>query len=518
MRAWLAENHSDGHRKKNMRVCGTRHKKTCGYAGVTRHDPVTSRPVKSAAVGTSRENLAYPCVLRTNMYAQCRPGGNRLVYELNMAKRLTIFYSWQSDTPSNLNRSFIEKALHEALNRLHSDATLESALRDSNLELDKDTKGVAGSPAIADTIFNKIDECVAFIADLTFVGKSMDGLTTKSKEARLFPNPNVLIEYGYARKRHGTSALVGIMNTAYGVPDDLPFDLRHLRRPITYHLADSANTGKQVEHKMLAKTLVDALRLILTNHPSPPSISVAEFIPQKATENPSAFWGEFDMLIAERSRLGERTVAPAVPDEGRAYLRLYPAAAVSPLETEFDAELLVRDGGVLRPMGQVGGWSPSRNAFGGIIYEPPHDGKLYHFTQLLLSREIWGVDARCLHRSELHKLTQGKFDGFIPGNAVEEVFVDALQSYLNFAKSVLKLPLPLRVEAGLVGIKGYPIAVGETVRGECFSDHVFWQGNVDSYEAPPYEILAAFFDLMYKKCGRLRPESRQVALAQQFGS
>jgi hypothetical protein len=62
-----------------------------------------------------------------------------------VAKRLTVFYSWQSDSPSNLNRSFIEKAIHEALERLHSDATLEIALRDTTVELDKDTKNVPGS-------------------------------------------------------------------------------------------------------------------------------------------------------------------------------------------------------------------------------------------------------------------------------------------------------------------------------------------------------------------------------------
>ena len=53
-----------------------------------------------------------------------------------MAKRLTVFYSWQSDSPSNLNRNFIEKALHEALKKLHSDAALENALRDTTVELE----------------------------------------------------------------------------------------------------------------------------------------------------------------------------------------------------------------------------------------------------------------------------------------------------------------------------------------------------------------------------------------------
>jgi len=59
-----------------------------------------------------------------------------------MPKPLTIFYSWQSDTPAKLNRNFIDKALFQALERLNSDATLELALRDTQVELDKDTKGV----------------------------------------------------------------------------------------------------------------------------------------------------------------------------------------------------------------------------------------------------------------------------------------------------------------------------------------------------------------------------------------
>src|SRR5262245_54609267 len=112
-----------------------------------------------------------------------------------MAKRLTVFYSWQSDTPSNLNRNFIEKALAEALKSLRSDATLESALRDVTVELDKDTKGVPGSPPITDTILRKIEDCAVFVCDLTFVGKSIEDLVGSSTEPRLFPNPNVLIEY-----------------------------------------------------------------------------------------------------------------------------------------------------------------------------------------------------------------------------------------------------------------------------------------------------------------------------------
>src|SRR5436309_1721854 len=101
-----------------------------------------------------------------------------------MANRLTIFYSWQSDSPSNLNRNFIERAIVEALRRLHSDATLEIPLRNATVELDKDTQGVAGSPPIAETILRKIEECAVFIPDLSFVGQSKPGFTNGSGKPR----------------------------------------------------------------------------------------------------------------------------------------------------------------------------------------------------------------------------------------------------------------------------------------------------------------------------------------------
>jgi len=106
-----------------------------------------------------------------------------------MAKRLTVFYSWQSDSPANLNRNFIEKALQEALKRLHSAATLENALRDTTVELDKDTQGVAGSPPIAETILKKIEDCAVFVADLSFVGESKSGFKKRIRQPTTISQP-----------------------------------------------------------------------------------------------------------------------------------------------------------------------------------------------------------------------------------------------------------------------------------------------------------------------------------------
>jgi hypothetical protein len=118
-----------------------------------------------------------------------------------------------------VNRNFIEDALEKAIKKLHETLTVEEALRDEKLALDKDTKGVPGTPPIVDTIFEKISKCGIFPPDITFVGKTEAGW--------LIPNPNVLIEYGWALREVGHSRLIPVMNTFYGEPsaETLPFTL-----------------------------------------------------------------------------------------------------------------------------------------------------------------------------------------------------------------------------------------------------------------------------------------------------
>ncbi len=126
-----------------------------------------------------------------------------------------IFYSWQSDLPNRGNRNLIETALKSALKQLSADGGLEV-----EPALDRDTKDVPGSPAIADAILKKIDSCAVFIADVTPIGQ----LGGKS-----LPNPNVLIELGYAVKALGWDRVVMVLNGAYAKVEELPFDLRHRR-------------------------------------------------------------------------------------------------------------------------------------------------------------------------------------------------------------------------------------------------------------------------------------------------
>lgn len=137
--------------------------------------------------------------------------------------KLIIFYSWQSKYP-RVNRDLIQEAAILATQRISTDDTLEV-----DPALDRDTKGVPGSPTIAESIFSKIQQCELFLCDVTIIGEA---------EQRPTPNPNVLIELGYAVAKVGWDRIICVMNEAYGGPTKLPFDLQHRRWPIRYRLTD----------------------------------------------------------------------------------------------------------------------------------------------------------------------------------------------------------------------------------------------------------------------------------------
>lgn len=167
-----------------------------------------------------------------------------------------IFYSWQSDTDNRIGRGFIQWALDRAIRAVNADADVDPADRD--VRADRDTANVPGMPPLADTIFEKIDRAAAFLSDLTHVATRANGERS--------PNPNVLLEHGWALKSRGWRGLIGVMNTAMGHPDDLPlpFDLRHYRRPILYHCPPEAlDDERQAARLGLQKDLEGALRAIL---------------------------------------------------------------------------------------------------------------------------------------------------------------------------------------------------------------------------------------------------------------
>ena len=156
-----------------------------------------------------------------------------------------IFYSWQSDLPNSTNRGFIQRALEQATKEIRGDDSIAV-----EPVIDRDTIGVPGSPDIAATILKKIDQCDIFACDVSIINQ---GSTT-----RLTPNPNVLIELGYALKRLGWSRILMVQNIEFGNVEELPFDLR-MKRVIPYK-AKEKDENRSEERKKLKSKLVKALK------------------------------------------------------------------------------------------------------------------------------------------------------------------------------------------------------------------------------------------------------------------
>ncbi|GGD88640.1 hypothetical protein GCM10011515_05390 [Tsuneonella deserti] len=177
-----------------------------------------------------------------------------------------VFYSWQSDQPRKVTRDVIEAALAAAIKDLNADLIAADRPDEENLQLDKDTQGVPGSPDITETILKKIDLASAFVADMTPVTT----MTSAAGKVKHLPNSNVLIELGYAKKALSPLRLVQVWNTALTgcCPEDLPFDMRGRRGPIAFALAREADRPtRQRVTEQLTKQLVEALRLIVIEEP-----------------------------------------------------------------------------------------------------------------------------------------------------------------------------------------------------------------------------------------------------------
>ena len=162
-----------------------------------------------------------------------------------------VFYSWQSDHPNSTNRGFIQKALEEAVDAIREDDTLAV-----EPVIDRDTLGLPGAPDIVHSIFEKIELASVFVCDVSII--------SDPSAKRPTPNPNVLVELGYALKALGHARVLLVMNTAYGEVKKLPFDLDR-RRVVTYEVRE-VDTDKGTKRRELAKNLTLGLKSILAHH------------------------------------------------------------------------------------------------------------------------------------------------------------------------------------------------------------------------------------------------------------
>ena len=424
---------------------------------------------------------------------------------------LTIFFSWQIDTETPGGRNLIERALERACSRISADTSIEEAVRE-NITVDRDTKGVAGSPPIVDTIFRKIDGAAVFVPDLTFIGKRPDGRPT--------PNPNVLVEYGWALKSLGHTRIVPVINTAYGEPfgDSMPFDMRHLRNPITYDCAATLDDAERRRgRETLAKELEGAIRLVLESDEYKASLPTQpkprSFVAREPIDGRGRFKAVAEpvgMLVDGGLRGDVRELF--VSGHPVCWFRLMPVNDPGRTWT-IDELRQAMQKPFLEPLNS--GWSGydfvrSHDGFG--IYSSSGENRdqtraiVFAFT----TGEVWSIDTYSL---EGYRDDNGRFT--IPTN--EACFRNALQHYARFLER-LGIKAPFKWIAGMENLKGrylyIPLRPGYMrIRsgpdGKCLEDVITISGEYSGGDAPG-PTLKPFFERLYNACGVSRQAWQDV--------
>ncbi len=425
----------------------------------------------------------------------------------------TIFFSWQNEILPEYGRNFIERALNSAIKGLSSDLEIEPALRNPGLTVDRDTRGVAGTPPIVDTILKKIDAAAVFVGDLTFIGTRRDGRPT--------PNPNVLLEYGWALKSRGYPRIIVLMNTAFGEPDDktLPFNMKHLRWPMTFCLPEGSDDAtKQRVRADLAKALKGALRDIVDSDEFkaalPPPPEIPRFVELEPADPPARFRKRSETLGIREAPFGIGTVGEIKLADGPAiWLRVMPEFrqqqqwGISELRDKMRVA-----GSNLLPLGNFSAWGPVRAAEGyGMVPAMQDNPEIVPAVILAFkSGEVWSVYVGPL----------GMKDEVIN---LESTFVECFVRCVTFLCQGLKIKMPYRWVAGAEGIKGKRMqrwappgrSYWEPLTGPSLVDSVVERGLLAETDKVQL-ALRPFFQSLYEAFGYTRGDHYDDALLRRF--
>lgn len=178
--------------------------------------------------------------------------------------KITIFYSWQTSTETKYNKNFINTCIEKAIQKVKKKPEFQAI----DFNLLEGVRNEPGSPPVASKIIDeRIPNCDIFIADLSVVSQIpkliINLLNWFGYKIRPAQNNNVINEHGVAYNALGFEKIIGVLNEAYGSPNDNPenisFDLRHLRFPIKFNYSKKTKNKEDIQIQ-LVNDLSDALK------------------------------------------------------------------------------------------------------------------------------------------------------------------------------------------------------------------------------------------------------------------
>jgi hypothetical protein len=419
-------------------------------------------------------------------------------------RAMKVFWSWQSDRPGKTGRHFVRSALEAAIAQLkQAEDIAEPSEREaaSSMHLDHDRKGVPGSPDLVRTIFDKIERCAIFVADVTPVAtvRRDDPETGKRRQKKIM-NPNVAIELGFALRALTDARVLMVLNTVYGNRNDLPFDLAHKAGPLTYKLEEDADAATiALEKTKLAAVFREALKLHLQTSTEGARPEFREVPANSVTglffepQEPLASVGEIeDGDFAEQSFGGSRHFfLRAIPT--RPLARPLKKTDLLQFAQQKPLDVFSRDhGGIFRA-----------NRYGAVAIDLGSSGSaLRACSQIFPNGEIWGVNASLFVERE-----EG---AIIPTGALETTLKKCIPAYAKFLFEALQILPPYVFEFGgrelaqtSVVVKGYGGSEFWPLHDPSFSVRV----TIADLTAAAFDAARdAFLDELFEGTGFKRPK------------
>ncbi|MBM1669279.1 hypothetical protein JQV33_09810 [Sulfitobacter mediterraneus] len=407
------------------------------------------------------------------------------------ALAMKIFYSWQVDAPRKVNKDFIFDALNDAINEISAESKVSESEREG-LKIDQDTQGVLGSPEVARVIFDKIAASDIVVTDVSLVASG--------KGEKRHINSNVAIELGFAYAKPGDEAVLKIMNTYFGTPEQLPFDLRIRRHPVKYHLEPGSDAKSLAKaQKDLVQQLVGILNLYLQNPVIEP---MAAHVETPSTRLKGMFWEPSEPLVPSNGRRQSHDVffnAVRV-----LYFRCIPISALPELSSREAEDATAK----LMPLLSEGGYSRTRNKWGAASHCVAHDGELMGMTQVFRNREIWGIDAYYSSITNNPEDDDEEYFAYLPTGAIQREYIRSINSIRRLA-SELGYGDQYIVEMGFSGADGVQLARSrayfETFVGPIYQSEVNLRKTITA-DYPTEMIMNDFWELLFSEAGSSVPE------------
>jgi hypothetical protein len=349
------------------------------------------------------------------------------------------------------------------------------------VRIDRDTADVGGSPAIAETILKKIAGAEIFVPDVSIVAHTAAG--------KACPNPNVLLELGYAVSELGWDRIIMVMNTAFGPVTDLPFDLRG-RRVMPYFVEPEAGAPKAEERRKLEAQLAEALAAILG--------------PRRARADADRRQGR-DELIKHARHISDARLemirarqepAGNLSSEKLICVHVVPSNAISN-ETVLAVNELNTQPTFLPPFGSIA-YKTDFNGDGLLRIDLGRDGKTESYLQVFRNGTLESVNSHML-------VGDGRRDG-LPGPLFCRRLGMFLENVITFLLAA-KVPPPVCILVTLVGLKDAPLLVeahpGYSVRGFDRDSIKLPEIVLEDFAASPdpKRLLRATLDVLWQHAG-----------------